>query len=258
MSSLSHRRPVRSSSRGDSRFATVDRMRFAAIVILAVITNVSFGQTDRPAGRFLFQPMLIWGTSEVTHQGTGYLITHKGRTYGVTSTHFLNFEANGLFEAIWLDIRTSEPVVGFRKSLGKPALTAIVNDVDIQHDFLLLPTAETPANCATLQLTSDSGVLKKGTPLWFPNKNAQADNGYEWVAAEVVEDEGHVIRVKLLSKVKLQSQSGSPFLDRKTNAVVGMLMGGDDKEIYLCPARFILKHLTSEPAEVPLMTSVRK
>jgi hypothetical protein len=58
---------------------------------------------EKPVGKFLFQPMLIWGTSEVTHQGTGYLMKYENKIFGVTSIHFLNFDAGGLFEAIWLD-----------------------------------------------------------------------------------------------------------------------------------------------------------
>lgn len=97
-------------------------------------------ETERPTGKFLFRPMLIWATSEVTHQGTGFLISHAGQHYGVTSIHFMDFTAGGLFEAIWLDIPTSKTVVGFRDSVGRPGRTSIDRYVDIAHDFVIMPS----------------------------------------------------------------------------------------------------------------------
>lgn len=223
---------------------------------LLLAPNLS-AQTERPSGRFLFQPMLIWATSEVTHQGTGYLIRSDERIFGVTSLHFMNFEAGGLFEAIWLDIRTSKPIVRFDRSLGQPAKTSIETYADIEHDFVLMPAEGLPPDCAALEIE----VIQrypKGAKLWFPNKSGASDIGYDWIEAEIVKDDGHMIRVRLLSKIALQSQSGSPFISQKSGRVVGMLMGGDEKEIFLCPARSLARRLEAAPKEVTLMSGIKR
>ena len=224
---------------------------------LAAITSTPVAAADKPTGRFLFQPMFIWGTSEVSHQGTGFLLKDGERTFGVTSIHFMDFDAGGLFEAIWLDVATEKTVMGFRHSLGKPERTAIEKLGDIQHDFVLMPTDSVPAGCATVEV-EDTLSYAVGTKLWFPNKSAESPDGYAWAEAEVIEDKGLMISVKFLSEVKLQSQSGSPFINQATGKVIGILMGGDEKEIFLCPARSLAKRLKSTATPVPLMESIKK
>ena len=201
--------------------------------------------------------MLIWGTSEVTHQGTGYLLKHESRTFGVTSIHFLNFEAGGLFEAIWLDVHSSKPVIGFKTSLGKPKVTAIEEFEDIKDDFLLMPLAQIPEGYGAIEIEKVS-KYPKGLKLWFPNKSQDEKVGFKWIEAEVVEDKGHMITVKLLSKVELRSQSGSPFFSQKIGKAIGMLMGGDQNEIYLCPTRGIIDALKTNPKPRSLMKSIIK
>lgn len=95
------------------------------------------------------------------------------------------------------------------------------------------------------------------TKLWFPNKTEKEKSGYEWIEAEVLEDAGFAIKVKALSPVKLRSQSGSPFFNRETGKVIGMLLGGDEKGFYLCPARSLAKRLREAHAPVSLMESVK-
>lgn len=227
--------------------------------LVAVLAAGSLGQAaEKPAGRFLFQPMLIWGTAEVTQQGTGFLVRDGQRYYGATSIHFMNFEARGLFEAIWLDIHTSKPMIGFRTSLGKPDRTSIERRPDIQYDFVLMPMEELPAGCAAVELENVEKYAE-GTRLWFPNKSGAAKIGYEWLEAVVVEDEGRLLNVRFVSAPKLQSQSGTPFLNQESGRVVGLLMGGDEKMgIFLCPARSLVARIKSQPKEMPLMESITK
>lgn len=227
------------------------------VTLLIALSAAALTAAEKPSGRFLFQPMLIWATSETTQQGTGYLVTEGGRTYGVTSIHFMNFEAGGLFEAIWLDIPSSRPVVGFRTSLGKPGRQAINEFPDIAHDFIVMPLDKLPADCTALPV-EDIANYPKATKLWFPNKTETEKSGYAWIEAEVVADEKHVLKVRLLSPVKLQSQSGSPFINQETGRVAGMLMGGDEKVIFLCPTRFMARRIKQGPEAVPLMESIRK
>lgn len=231
-------------------------MRIFKIFLLTVLTNISTSSAaDKPDGRFLYQPKLIWGNSKITHQGTGYLLKHDNRYFGVTSTHFLDFEAGGLSEAVWVDIRTMRPVLSFRNSLGKPERTEIKLNTDIAHDFVLMPTETLPTGCKALEIESVNRYAK-GTRLWFPNKSLNGKFGYEWVEAEVVEDVGPLIVVKLLADIELRSQSGSPFLNQKNGRVIGMLFGGDKDELILCPARSLVKRLKSNKKSMSLLTSI--
>lgn len=232
-------------------------MRYLLIISAFITLAHSLYAGEKPTGKFLFQPMFIWATSEVTHQGTGYLLKHENRVYGVTSIHFLDFDAGGLFEAIWLDVHSSKPIAGFRTSTGKPKTTSIQKFEDIQNDFLLMPLDKIPEGFVGIEIEKVARYTK-GHKLWFPNKSEEDTIGYKWVEAEVIEDRGHMIAVKFLSDVKLQSQSGSPFFSQESGKAIGMLMGGDQNEIYLCPTRGILDSLDSHPTPMPLMESITK
>ena len=77
-------------------------MRMLWIVALIALAVPALADVPPPDGKFLFQPMFIWGDSEVSYQGTGYVDEDsEGQVYGVTSIHFLEFGDPGLFEAIW-------------------------------------------------------------------------------------------------------------------------------------------------------------
>lgn len=215
----------------------------------------------KPDGRILFQPQLQWGNSDTTFQGTGYLIEHGGKFFGVTSIHFLNFDAGGLQGATWLDVPTESPVTTFRASLGRPARTAISRMRDVADDFLLLPCAQLPAETVALKL-EQVARYEPGTRLWFPNKSRHEATGHAWIDATVVEDAGYWIQVRLADPIVIQSQSGSPVLNATTGRVVGMLQGAEDQNgvtmLYLCPARSLLKHLARNPRPVSLTTSIRR
>ncbi|SKB03534.1 hypothetical protein SAMN02745166_03835 [Prosthecobacter debontii] len=230
-------------------------MRNLLLITLLVASTHVLCANEKPTGKFLFQPMLIWATSEVTHQGTGYLLKHENHAYGVTSIHFLDFDAGGLFEAIWLDVHSSKPIAGFRTSAGKPKTTSIQKFEDIQNDFLIMPLEKIPDGCVGIEIEKVAHY-SKGHKLWFPNKAEEESIGYTWVEAEIVEDKGHMMTARLLSEVKLQGRSGSPFFSQETGKAIGMLMGGDENEIYLCPTRGIVDSLESNPTPIPLMESI--
>lgn len=187
----------------------------------------------------------------MTQQGTGYLIQYSGRIFGVTSIHFLNFNANGLKAATWLDIQNSKPAAKFTKSLGHPARTAIELLEDIQHDFIVMPldATEPPPGYTALEVESVE-KYPAGTKLLFPNKAPAEENGYHWIEAEITEDAGPLLKARPLQRVALQSQSGTPFINQKTGKVAGMLMGGSEQngvtELLLCPARFLVKKLKTK------------
>lgn len=182
---------------------------------------------------------------------------HDKRIFGVTSIHYLDFEAGGLFEAIWLDIHSSMPVVGFRTCAGKPKITSINKVEDIKNDFLLMPLEQIPEGYSSVEI-ENVARYPEGHKLWFPNKSQEEKVGYTWIEAEIVEDNGYMITVKLLRNVELKSQSGSPFFSQETGKAVGMLMGGKGTEIYLCPTRGIADALEADPQPVSLMTGITK
>ncbi len=232
---------------------------FLAFLLGAALLRAEF--VFKPDGRILFQPQLQWGNSDTTFQGTGYLIEHNGRYFGVTSIHFLNFDAGGLQGATWLDVPTESPVATFRSSLGRPTRTAINRMRDVADDFLLLPCPQLPAATTPLQL-EQVARYEPGTRLWFPNKSRDAASGHAWIDATVVEDAGYWIQVRLSDPITIQSQSGSPVLNAATGRVIGMLQGVEDQNgttmLYLCPARSLLKHLARNPRPVSLTTSIRR
>ena len=230
------------------------------LAVLLFAASAFASEIERPQGKLLFQPMLIWLDSDVTQQGTGYLVEDAaGNVYGVTSIHFMYFEY-GLFEAIWLDIPSSEPVCGFRTSYGRPLVKEIAEDADIKRDFIILP-AEVGCftDYTTLQL-DDRKKLEHGEKLWFPDKDFEASVGHNWIEAEVVEDTGHFIEIKLDQLVELVSQSGSPIISQESGKVVGMVTSGEEKDghliLYICPARNVLRFLEKERDPVPLSISV--
>jgi hypothetical protein len=242
-------------------------LRLFHLVRISLVVACIFGAARgaefvfKPDGRILFQPQLLWANSETTLQGTGYLIEHKGKYFGVTSIHFLNFDVGGLRGATWLDVASESPVTTFRTSLGGPLRTSITRMRDAADDFLLLPIASQPEETTVLQL-EQVAKYAPGTRLWFPNKNRDAAAGHTWIDATVVEDAGFWIQVRLAEKIILQSQSGSPVLNAETGKVIGMLQGAEDEHgrtmLYLCPARSLIKHLGRNLKPVSLMTSIRR
>ena len=216
---------------------------------------------ERPPGQLLYQPMFIWMDSDVTQQGTGYLVENAaGKVFGVTSIHFMYFEY-GLFEAIWLDIPSSVPACGFRTSYGRPLTKEIAEFTDVKRDFILLPAAEGCFDENTRLELDDRKRIESGEKLWFPNKDFESPEGHTWIEAEVSEDLGYLIEIKLDGMVVLESQSGSPFISQETGKVVGMLTSAweEDGRIWVnaCPGRNVLRFLEKPREPVPLSISVQ-
>ncbi|WP_414660007.1 hypothetical protein [Horticoccus sp. 23ND18S-11] len=242
------------------------RLRFPALLgcaVLAVQLANGLRATDasRPDGKLLFQPQFLWANSETTLQGTGYVIAHEGKTYGVTSIHFLNFNAGGLHSATWLDVYSERPLATFRTSLGRPLRTAITTPRHVADDFLLLPLTGALDEGTKLQLEAVERY-EVGTAFWFPNKSRDHEAGYVWIEARVVEDAGHLIKVRLGEAVTPQSQSGSPLLNAATGKVAGMVNGAEEENgrtiLVLCPARAIVKYLARPRQPVSLQISISR
>ena len=215
----------------------------------------------KPEGKILFQPQLLWANSMTTFQGTGYLIEHGGKLFGVTSIHYLDFDAGGLGSATWLDVYSERPLATFRASLGRPARTTITRPRDVADDFLLLPCTKPPEEGTPLHLENVEHYAS-GTRLWFPNKTRDIDLGHQWIDATVVEDLGYLIKVQLRDPIAIESQSGSPVLSADTGKVIGMVQAGAEENgkvtLTLCPARSVLKFLGRRQQTYALMTSISR
>jgi hypothetical protein len=243
------------------------RFPFPRLVQLAFTAALWCGQIFgseivlRPSGKLLFQPQLLWSNSDTTLQGTGYIIEHRGKFFGVTSIHFLDFDAGGLRAATWLDVYSEMPLATFRASLGRPARTTISQPKHVADDFLLLPLTAVPEQSTALQLEQVERY-SAGTRLWFPNKSRDVESGYEWIDATVLEDLGYLIKAKLRDPIVIQSQSGSPLLNADTGKVVGMVQGGEEENgkvtLTLCPARSLVKFLSRPQQTTALLTSIRR
>ena len=216
---------------------------------------------DRPDGRLLYQPQLLWADSMTTLQGTGYVIEHQNKYFGVTSLHFMNFDAGGLRSATWLDVASERPLATFRTSLGRPVRTTITLMRHIADDFLLLPLSKPPEGGYVLHLEVVDRY-EVGTRLWFPNKSRETELGHVWMDAAIAEDAGTHLIVRIREPLTMESQSGSPLLNASTGKVVGMIYGGEIENghtlLTLCPARSIVKHLNRRQQVTPLSTSIRR
>lgn len=215
----------------------------------------------RPAGKILFQPQLLWSNSMTTLQGTGYLIEHAGKYFGVTAVNYLDFTAGGLGSATWLDVYSERPLATFRSSLGRPLRTTFTRPGDTADDFLLLPCNQPPEEGTALQI-ENVPRYEPGNRLWFPNKSREVEIGHDWIDATVVEDLGYLIKVRLQDPISLQTQSGSPVLNADTGKVIGMVHAGEELNgkliLTLCPARSLARHLSRRQATVSLLSSIAR
>lgn len=239
--------------------------RFVFVCALALLGSVAPGaepNASKPTGRFLFQPQWLWaGTSESTLQGTGFLIKHAEKIYGVTSIHFLDFNAGGLTMATWCDLRDGSPVVTFRASVGIPDRTSIERLSDVRHDFLVLVAPELKEECSQLEIEFVERYAAD-TRFWLPNKNAAAPDGYSWVDGVLEQDAGNYLKIRLRQSITVESQSGSPVLNAATGKVAGLIYGAEESGGYVtlicCPARSLVRWLRRPAAAVSLTRSVRK
>ncbi|MBS0660155.1 MAG: hypothetical protein JSR82_18105 [Verrucomicrobia bacterium] len=230
----------------------------ALLQVLTLRSNSLAAPPDaRPEGRFLFQPKLVWANGSVTYQGTGFLLRAGERYFGATSLHFMNFAAGGLLEAVWLDIVNESTVASFKDGFGLPAVSKFETEAEIEHDFLLMPMPALPKGTTALQL-DETDSFAAGMELWFPDKTPTEKSGYRWIRAVVVADEGHVLRIRLLDPVKLQSQSGSPAIAKASGKVIGLLFRGSERELLLCPARSLTRRLSAPLPAVPLAESIKQ
>ncbi len=199
-----------------------------------------------PKHAIVFQPQFKWKDGLETLQGTGSFIrAPNGKVIGLTSAHLIDPEGSQLLEVDWLDIKTEKPVAIFLKSWGVPGDGGSDEPLDVRSDYLLLLFEGDicPQNVLELDDRSEIGV---GERVWFPNKNAEAKEGYDRIEGEVAEVDPAYLTIKLDKQVDLQSRSGSPFISQSTGKVIGILARADESFLYLVPGSAIYNALSEK------------
>lgn len=212
-------------------------------------TKPSVREIAPPKHPILFQPKFYWADPKESHNGTGFIAkAPNGKQVGITSAHFLRLDGLPLLKASWLDVRTMQPIATFTKSWGRPGNSGIVTPthVDLRSDYLLL-VDETAVPVESVLELDERELPVVGERIWFPNKNPQADLGYELVEGHVTIATAYFIAVALDAPVTLQSQSGSPIISRTSGGVIGTLSRGaagkQSQELFLAPVHPISKVL---------------
>jgi hypothetical protein len=208
-----------------------------------------------PAGKLIYQPMLTWDAGEPTFQGTGFFVkTPDGEVVGVTSAHYVDFDAKTLIKVDYMSVTNGRSVAAFDKLLGPvgQGFEAGADDEalgDASADFLLFTADHVPTGLRPLELDSRDR-FEKQEPVWLVNKDAMRPPGYELLEGYLHSADRDCVYAVFEPAFELRSQSGSPVISQRTGKVVGVLAAGgsedDQTGIYLTPARHVAAALDSE------------
>jgi hypothetical protein len=206
-------------------------------------------QFPGPTKMVVYQPVFRWQDRPPSAQGTGFFAkAPNGKTVAVSSAHFLKRNGPPLLEAVWTSVITGERVAGTTKSWGSVGRAGTMNpEIDLRSDYLLMPVEDSvvPEEVLEFDLRSLPAV---GERVWLPDKDPSAEIGHHNVAGTVTEATEKYLVVELDVVIKLQSQSGSPFLSQTTGKVLGTLSTADvskqPAKIYLTPAAAIVQQLS--------------
>jgi len=211
-------------------------------------------RVEAPAGKLIYQPMLTWDTGEPTFQGTGFLVkTPDGEVVGVTSAHFVDFDAKALIKVDYMSVTNGRSVAAFDKLLGavgKGFEAGPGEELgDAGADFLLFTADNVPTGLRPLELDTRDR-LEKREPVWLVNKDAMQPPGYELLEGYLHSADRDCVYAVFEPAFELRSQSGSPVISQRTGKVVGVLAAGgsqdDQTGIYLTPARHVAAALDSD------------
>jgi hypothetical protein len=213
------------------------------------------------------QPRLRWSDGDVTHQGTGFFAkAGDGRIAAVSSSHFLDFEGPSLEQAAWLDSRREDdlPRAVFKQSWGVPGRD---NDgQNLENDYWIMPVSEAEAAAVAKEFEvlelDEREFPDDGEPVWLPNKSPGERLGFRPVEGKVVAALRNLTLIQLEGPMKLQSQSGSPIISRRTHRVIGTLSRGGEIEgkmqILIAPMTRVRQLLAKPEGFRPLAEVVGK
>lgn len=235
------------------------------VVALLAVTRGAQGQLlpdakKPPAPALVFQPLLIWKNAESTQQGTGFFADAGERgIVAVSSAHFLNFDGPPLVGAAWLDVASGSIVGVFNSSVGAPGTgtAGTLDQPDLSVDYLIMPAPGTPKEHV---LTFDSREAPDvGERVWLPNKDPNSPSGFVRAEGRVTRVGDKHIAIELDKPVRLQSQSGSPFISIKTGHVIAVLAAADEdggKQIILAAPIRYYRQAIAKATDTPALQSV--
>lgn len=204
-----------------------------------------------PEKMVVYQPVFFWEDGKQSAQGTGFFAkAPNGKLVAVSSAHFLKRNGPPLLGAVWLNNATGKGIAKASTSWGSVGRAGTMQpEMDLRSDYLLLPIddAVKPEEVLEFDLRS---LPNEGERVWLPNKDESAEKGHHNVAGTVTEATENYIVVELDVPIKLQSQSGSPFISQDTGKVIGTLSTANPNvkplKIYLTPAEAILRQLAKQ------------
>ncbi|MFN3166697.1 MAG: hypothetical protein ACE37H_06495 [Phycisphaeraceae bacterium] len=146
-----------------------------------LVDSTSDKRVGSPSGKLIYQPMLTWDEGEPTFQGTGFLVlTPDGEVVGVTSAHFVDFDAKTLLKVDYMSVTNGRSVAAFDKLLGPIGKGFVFESEeamgDASADFLLFTSENVPAGLRTLELDTRDRFEKR-EPVWLVNKDAMQGPG---------------------------------------------------------------------------------
>lgn len=175
----------------------------------------------------LFQPVLVWSDDSVTVQGTGFVVQHDGRSFGITSSHFIAPSPTPLARVALGSIPALEKLTTTPHAWGPMGPAAGESADDFRDDYLVMPIEGVKLQSLELDLRDMPEV---GEEIWFPDKSDEVDHGHVVREGRVTRATLGVVEVALDDPIELESQSGTPVLSARTNRVLGILGGADSEE----------------------------
>jgi len=205
-----------------------------------------------PSGQLLYQPHFIWSDGEETAQGTGFFVkAPSGKLAAVTSAHFIDPDGPALLKAEWATIDGEKLVATVTKSWGPPGKLGR-SQYDQRRDYLLFPVAA-EIQVPTVFEFDPRPRVADGELVWFADKDGSKSAADQRVVTGSVTLESPLaLIIELDEPIKLQSQSGSPFISQETGKVIGILSGavedGDRVKLIAAPVKKMVEQLQNETA----------
>lgn len=215
-----------------------------------------------PRGQLLYQPNFYWSDGEETAQGTGFFVkAPSGKLAAVTSAHFIDPDGPALVKAQWQTIDGEKLVATLSKSWGPPGKLGR-SKFDQRRDYLLFPVTEEIQVPTVLELDPRPRV-QDGELVWFVDKDGSTSAADQRVVSGSVTLESPLaLVIELDEEIKLQSQSGSPFISQETGKVIGILSSagqdGDRLKLIAAPVKKMVEQLQDESAFPELRTVIGK
>jgi hypothetical protein len=215
-----------------------------------------------PRGQLLYQPNFFWSDGEETAQGTGFFVkAPSGKLVAVTSAHFIDADGPALLKAEWQTIDGNELAATLTKSWGPPGKLGR-SQFDQRRDYLLFP-AEPDIEVPHVFEFDPRPRVEDEELIWFVDKDGSKSAADQRVVSGSVTLESPLaLIIELDEPIKLQSQSGSPFISQKTGKVIGILSSatqdGDRVKLIAAPVKKMVEQLQDESLFPELRTVIGK